>query len=204
MKSFRIILALMVAAAGPAAPQAAPVFVSLDARVGAAFTTGDFGDDVDGGIVIGVGAAVQVHPRVSLLFDLENAFLEQESSPVFGDPLPLALVAGTSVVQNEGRNVNATRLIGGVGIHLTDRTASRFTIMPRAEFGMQIFDFDQDTHVAAAISGGITFGYDVSRTVSLQASVRVDGSFVDEGSFTVNTEQVLMIPVTIGASVRLD
>ena len=133
---------------------------SLELRLGLGNPTQDLAGLHEEGLALGVGIAHRVRPRVELR--LEGALENLEPG------------GGRSELGGaKGPDANAWHLVGGLGIELTDPTASEWEVTYFAQAGITYFDVDESetlpaqTATAPTLNSGLTVGYDIAKPLSL-------------------------------------
>ncbi len=134
---------------------------SLELRLGVGNPTQDLAVVHEEGLAYGVGIAYRVRRRIELRLEgtLENL------EPGGGRP---DLLGGA-----KGPDANAWHLVGGLGIELTDPTASDWEVTYFAQAGVTYFDveesetFPAQTATAPTLNSGLTVGYDVAKPLNL-------------------------------------
>lgn len=160
--------------------------VTLEARGGLNVPTFDISDAVDAGPSFGIGAAVQVKPRVYLLGDLDLGFH-----------------SGASVSEGAtAPDVKVYHYMAKVGYQLLGESSSPWSLIVNAGAGAMTFDVDGGgSNTYPAINVGAKIGYRVSPRVSLLLSPQGDIAFSKEDE--LGTTNAWVWPFTAGIRVGL-
>jgi hypothetical protein len=170
----------------PAQAQAEGRRVTIEARAGLNVPTFDISDAVDAGPSFGIGAAVQLRPRVYLLGDFDLGFHS-------GAGLP----GGTSAP-----DVKVYHYMAKVGYQLLAEGSSPWSVIVNAGAGAMTFDVDgAGSNTYPAINVGAKIGYRVSPRVSLLLSPQGDIAFTKDAE--VGTTNAWVWPFTAGVRVGL-
>lgn len=152
--SFLVLLAIL-----PTSVAAQQGRTTVEFRLGLANPTQDLAGFHEEGLALGVGIAHRIGHRVELR--LEGALENFEPG------------AGRSELGGvKGPDANAWHLVVGLGIELTDPTATAWEVTVFAHAGMTYFDVDESaalparTADAPTLNGGLTVGYDVTSSLS--------------------------------------
>jgi len=160
--------------------------VTLEARGGLNVPTFDISDAVDAGPSFGIGAAVQVHPRVYLLGDLDLGFHSGAS------------VSGGATAPD----VKVYHYMAKVGYQLLGESSSPWSLIVNAGAGAMTFDVDGGgSNTYPAINVGAKIAYRVSPRVSLLLSPQGDIAFSKEDE--LGTTNAWVWPFTAGIRVGL-
>jgi hypothetical protein len=160
--------------------------VTLEARGGLNVPTFDISDAVDAGPSVGVGAAVQIRPRVYLLGDVDLGFHS-------GAGLP----GGAS-----GPDVKVYHYMAKVGYELLADGASPWSVIVNAGAGAMTFDVDgAGSNTYPAINVGAKIGYRVSPRLSLLLSPQGDIAFTKDAE--LGTSNAWVWPFTAGIRLAL-
>ena len=160
--------------------------VTLEARGGLNVPTFDISDAVDAGPSVGVGAAVQIRPRVYLLGDVDLGFHS-------GADLP----GGAS-----GPDVKVYHYMAKVGYELLAEGASPWSVIVNAGAGAMTFDVDgAGSNTYPAINVGAKIGYRVSPRLSLLLSPQGDIAFTKDAE--LGTSNAWVWPFTAGIRLAL-
>lgn len=179
-------LALLAAAATPAAAQDDYAPFSVDPRAGVAFPIGDLADSHEAGFSGGMGIAVKVHPNVALRGDFDVAVLDDES-PQFGTVLAPTLTMthfygglefDFSPPDYQDVPLSFRWNIGGGGVSMS---ASRD--FPTGED----VDFSQ---TYPSVNTGAKVGYRFSRSVELFLGGQLFLTFADDQEIAELVERV--------------
>lgn len=160
--------------------------VTIEARAGLNVPTFDISDAVDAGPSFGIGAAVQVRPRVYLLGDFDLGFHSGAG-----------LAGGASAP-----DVKVYHYMAKVGYELLTEGTSPWSLMVNAGAGAMTFDVDgADSHTYPAINVGAKIAYRVSPRVSLLLSPQGDIAF--SKSDELGTSNAWVWPFTAGLRLGL-
>ncbi len=166
--------------------QAEPGRVTLEARGGLNVPTFDISDAVDAGPSVGIGAAVQIRPRIYLLGDLDLGFHS-------GADLP----GGASAP-----DVKVYHYMAKVGYALLAEGSSPWSLIVNAGAGAMTFDVDgAGSNTYPAINVGAKIGYRVSPRVSLLLSPQGDIAFTKDAE--LGTSNAWVWPFTAGIRLAL-
>jgi hypothetical protein len=166
--------------------QAEPGRVTLEARGGLNVPTFDISDAVDAGPSVGIGAAVQIRPRVYLLGDVDLGFHS-------GADLP----GGASAP-----DVKVYHYMAKVGYALLAEGSSPWSLIVNAGAGAMTFDVDgAGSNTYPAINVGAKIGYRVSPRVSLLLSPQGDIAFTKDAE--LGTSNAWVWPFTAGIRLAL-
>ncbi len=161
--------------------------ISLELRLGVGVPTQDLGALHDEGLVLGEGIAYRIHRRIELRLEVTLENLE----PSLGGAT--------------GPDANAWHLVGGLGIELTDPTASKWEVTYFAQAGITYFDveesetFPAQTATAPTLNSGLTIGYDIAEPLNL--FLRMEAYFM--ASDITNPDDYLGQELTIVNSVGI-
>ena len=184
-RSIAFSTALLLAAAAPSVAQETASRFTLEARGGLNVPTFDVSDAVDAGPSFGLGAGLQVAPRVWILGDVDLGF---HSGADFGGI--------------EGPDVKVLHYIGKVGYALVPEGASKWSVIVNAGAGAMTFDVDGGaSNTYPAINVGAKIAYRLSPRVSLLLSPQGDIAFADEDELGSSTAWVW--PFTAGVRIGL-
>jgi len=160
--------------------------VTLEARAGLNVPTFDISDAVDAGPSFGLGAAVQVRPRVYLMGDFDLGFHSGAD-----------LAGGASAP-----DVKVYHYMAKVGYQLLAEGSSPWSLIVNAGAGAMTFDVDgAGSNTYPAINVGAKIGYRVSPRVSLLLSPQGDIAFTKDAE--VGTNNAWVWPFTAGVRVGL-
>jgi Outer membrane protein beta-barrel domain len=161
--------------------------VTLEARGGLNVPTFDISDAVDAGPSFGIGAAVELRPRVFLLGDVDLGFHSG------------AGLAGGATAPD----VKVYHYMAKLGYQLlTERSDSRWSVIVNAGAGAMTFDVDGGgSNTYPAINVGAKIGYRLSPRVALLLSPQGDIAFSKEDE--VGTTNAWVWPFTAGIRVGL-
>jgi len=160
--------------------------VTLEARGGLNVPTFDISDAVDAGPSVGVGAAVQIRPRVYLLGDVDLGFHS-------GAGLPGGAI---------GPDVKVYHYMAKVGYELLADGASPWSVIVNAGAGAMTFDVDgAGSNTYPAINVGAKIGYRVSPRLSLLLSPQGDIAFTKDAE--LGTSNAWVWPFTAGIRLAL-
>jgi hypothetical protein len=160
--------------------------VTLEARGGLNVPTFDISDAVDAGPSFGVGAAVQVAPKLWLMGDVDLGFHPGASLP-----------DGT-----EGPDVTVYHYVAKVGYELVSAGQSPWSVIVNAGAGALTFDVDGvGSNTYPAINVGAKIGYRLSPRASLVLSPQGDIAFSDDAE--VGTSNAWVWPFTAGIRIGL-
>ena len=166
--------------------QAEPGRVTLEARGGLNVPTFDISDAVDAGPSVGIGAAVQIRPRVYLLGDLDLGFHS-------GTDLP----GGASAP-----DVKVYHYMAKVGYALVPEGSSPWSLIVNAGAGAMTFDVDgAGSNTYPAINVGAKIAYRVSPRLSLLLSPQGDIAFTKDDE--LGTSNAWVWPFTAGFRLAL-
>jgi hypothetical protein len=160
--------------------------VTLEARGGLNVPTFDISDAVDAGPSVGIGAAVQLRPRVYLLGDVDLGFHS-------GADLP----GGASAP-----DVKVYHYMAKVGYELLAAGSSPWSLIVNAGAGAMTFDVDgAGSNTYPAINVGAKIGYRVSPRASLLLSPQGDIAFTKDAE--LGTSNAWVWPFTAGIRLAL-
>jgi len=160
--------------------------VTLEARAGFNVPTFDISDAVDAGPSLGIGAAVQVRPRVYLMGDFDLGFHSGAD-----------LVGGASAP-----DVKVYHYMAKVGYQLLAEGSSPWSLLVNAGAGAMTFDVDgAGSNTYPAINVGAKIAYRVSPRVSLLLSPQGDIAFTKDAE--VGTTNAWVWPFTAGVRLGL-
>jgi len=160
--------------------------VTIEARGGLNVPTFDISDAVDAGPSFGIGAAVQVRPRVFLMGDLDLGFHSGASLPGGGT----------------APDVKVYHYMAKVGYQLLAEGQSPWSVIVNAGAGAMTFDVDgAGSNTYPAINVGAKIGYRVSPRVSLLLSPQGDIAFTKQNELGTNNAWVW--PFTAGVRLAL-
>ena len=188
LPSIALLAAGVTALAVPRAAQAQTEGrrVTLEARAGLNVPTFDISDAVDAGPSFGIGAAVQVRPRVYLMGDFDLGFHSGAD-----------LAGGASAP-----DVKVYHYMAKVGYQLLAEGSSPWSLIVNAGAGAMTFDVDgAGSNTYPAINVGAKIGYRVSPRVSLLLSPQGDIAFTKDAE--VGTSNAWVWPFTAGVRVGL-
>jgi len=169
------------AGAQDAAPRA-----TLEARAGLNVPTFDISDAVDAGPSFGVGAAVQVRPRLYLLGDVDLGFHSGAN-----------LAGGL-----EAPDVKVYHYMAKLGYELLSPGSSPWSVIVNAGAGALTFDPDgASSKTYPAINVGAKIGYRLSPRVSLLLSPQGDIAFTKDDE--LGTDNAWVWPFTAGVRLAL-
>jgi len=169
------------ARAQDAAPRA-----TLEARAGLNVPTFDISDAVDAGPSFGVGAAVQVRPRLYLLGDVDLGFHSGAN-----------LAGGL-----EAPDVKVYHYMAKLGYELLSPGSSPWSVIVNAGAGALTFDPDgASSKTYPAINVGAKIGYRLSPRVSLLLSPQGDIAFTKDDE--LGTDNAWVWPFTAGVRLAL-
>ena len=166
--------------------QAEPGRVTLEARGGLNVPTFDISDAVDAGPSVGIGAAVQIRPRVYLLGDLDLGFH-----------------SGTDLPGGAGApDVKVYHYMAKVGYALVPEGSSPWSLIVNAGAGAMTFDVDgAGSNTYPAINVGAKIAYRVSPRLSLLLSPQGDIAFTKDDE--LGTSNAWVWPFTAGFRLAL-
>lgn len=161
--------------------------VTVEARGGLNVPTFDISDAVDAGPSFGIGAAVELRPRVYLLGDLDLGFHS-------GAGLPGGATAP---------DVKVYHYMAKLGYQLlAESSASPWSVIVNAGAGAMTFDVDgAGSNTYPAINVGAKIGYRLSPRVALLLSPQGDIAFGKESE--LGTTNAWVWPFTAGLRVGL-
>jgi hypothetical protein len=160
--------------------------VTIEARGGLNVPTFGISDAVDAGPSFGIGAAVQVRPRVYLLGDVDLGF-----HPGAGLP------GGASAP-----DVKVYHYMAKVGYQVLAEGTSPWSVIVNAGAGAMTFDVDgSGSKTYPAINVGAKIGYRVSPRVSLLLSPQGDIAFTKDAE--LGTSSAWVWPFTAGVRLAL-
>src|SRR6476469_8524753 len=160
--------------------------VTIESRGGLNVPTFDISDAVDAGPSFGIGAAVQIHPRVYLLGDLDLGFHSGAS------------VSGGATAPD----VKVYHYMAKVGYQLLGESSSPWSLIVNAGAGAMTFDVDGGgSNTYPAINVGAKIAYRVSPRVSLLLSPQGDIAFSKDDE--VGTTNAWVWPFTAGLRLAL-
>lgn len=201
-----VLLGLLAALAGPRA--AVGQEVSLVPRVGVGIPAGSLADAVDAGVSFGVGAAVRIHPRVSVRLGASLDDLGGQEVTVAEDLLTVRLP-----------NVGLWRLAAAGEVDAIVPGLTPLTIVAGAGVGVAGFrERDVDRALLPAASDVSTLGTSAMAQVGLQAgwdfsrrwNAFVEGQavaiFADETESATSQGRMggtlWLVPITVGLRLR--
>jgi hypothetical protein len=160
--------------------------VTLEARAGLNVPTFDISDAVDAGPSFGIGAAVQVRPRVYLMGDFDLGFHSGAD-----------LAGGASAP-----DVKVYHYMAKVGYQLLAEGSSPWSLIVNAGAGAMTFDVDgAGSNTYPAINVGAKIAYRVSPRLSLLLSPQGDIAFTKDAE--VGTSNAWVWPFTAGVRLGL-
>jgi hypothetical protein len=160
--------------------------VTIEARGGLNVPTFDISDAVDAGPSVGIGAALQIRPRVYLLGDVDLGFH-------LGADLP----GGASAP-----DVKVYHYMAKVGYELLAAGSSPWSLIVNAGAGAMTFDADgAGSNTYPAINVGAKIGYRVSPRASLLLSPQGDIAFTKDAE--LGTSNAWVWPFTAGIRLAL-
>jgi hypothetical protein len=155
-------------------------WLSLEGRGGVVIPAGDLAEVVERGGAFGGGVAVHVHPRVALRVDFDASFTEE------GEPEPGVIAPGINLFhRTAGVEVGLIRpnaldvpftLTTNLGAGTTTFEVEAFVVPSGPQAG-DTFAFDERYFTA---NGGVKFGYELNRYLSLVLSGQAYRTFADE------------------------
>lgn len=188
LPSIALLAAGVTALAVPRAAQAQTEGrrVTLEARAGLNVPTFDISDAVDAGPSFGIGAAVQVRPRVYLMGDFDLGFHSGAD-----------LAGGASAP-----DVKVYHYMAKVGYQLLAEGSSPWSLIVNAGAGAMTFDVDgAGSNTYPAINVGAKIAYRVSPRLSLLLSPQGDIAFTKDAE--VGTSNAWVWPFTAGVRLGL-
>jgi Outer membrane protein beta-barrel domain len=186
MSSLRLAAAVLLGATSVLQAQERDRRFTLEARGGLNVPTFDIADAVDAGPSIGVGASLQLSPRVWVLGDVDLGF---HSGPSLG--------AGI-----DGPDAKVYHYIGKLGYSLLPEGSSPWSVIVNAGGGAMTFDVDGgSSNTYPAINVGAKIAYQLSPRASLLLSPQGDIAFTDEAE--VGTSTAWVWPFTVGLRLGL-
>jgi len=160
--------------------------VSVEARGGLNAPTFDISDAVDAGPSVGLGAAVQVAPKLWLMGDVDLGFHSG------------ADLAGGG----ETPDVKVYHYVAKLGYELLSEGQSPWSVIVNAGAGALTFDADgAAANTYPAINVGAKIGYRLSPRVQLLLSPQGDIAFTDDED--VGTSNAWVWPFTAGIRIGL-
>jgi hypothetical protein len=169
------------ARAQDAAPRA-----TLEARAGLNVPTFDIADAVDAGPSFGIGAGVQLRPRLYLMGDVDLGFHSGAD-----------LAGGL-----EAPDVKVYHYMAKVGYEVLSADSSPWSVIVNAGAGALTFDPDgSSSKTYPAINVGAKIGYRLSPRVSLLLSPQGDIAFTKDDE--LGTDNAWVWPFTAGVRLAL-
>jgi hypothetical protein len=186
MSSLRLAAAVLLGATSVVQAQEHDRRFTLEARGGLNVPTFDIADAVDAGPSVGVGAALQVSPRVWLLGDVDLGF---HSGASLGGGI-------------DGPDAKVYHYIAKLGYSLVPEGSSPWSVIINAGGGAMTFDVDGvSSNTYPAINVGAKIAYQLSPRASLLLSPQGDIAFTDEAE--VGTSTAWVWPFTMGLRLGL-
>lgn len=160
--------------------------VTIEARGGLNVPTFDISDAVDPGPSFGIGAAVEIRPRVYLMGDVDLGFHSGAG-----------LAGGASAP-----DVKVYHYMAKVGYRVLAEGASPWSVIVNAGAGAMTFDADgPGSNTYPAINVGAKIGYRLSPRVSLLLSPQGDIAFTKDDE--LGTSSAWVWPFTAGVRLAL-
>jgi hypothetical protein len=160
--------------------------VTIEGRAGLNVPTFDISDAVDAGPSFGIGAGVQLRPRLYLLGDVDLGF-HSGANPAGGLEAP---------------DVKVYHYMAKVGYEVLSAGSSPWSVIVNAGAGALTFDPDgASSKTYPAINVGAKIGYRLSPRVSLLLSPQGDIAFTKDDELGTNNAWVW--PFTAGVRLAL-
>jgi hypothetical protein len=160
--------------------------VTIEGRAGLNVPTFDISDAVDAGPSFGIGAGVQLRPRLYLLGDVDLGF-HSGANPAGGLEAP---------------DVKVYHYMAKVGYEVLSAGSSPWSVIVNAGAGALTFDPDgASSKTYPAINVGAKIGYRLSPRVSLLLSPQGDIAFTKDDE--LGTDNAWVWPFTAGVRLAL-
>jgi hypothetical protein len=160
--------------------------VTIEGRAGLNVPTFDISDAVDAGPSFGIGAGVQLRPRLYLLGDVDLGF-HSGANPAGGLEAP---------------DVKVYHYMAKVGYEVLSAGSSPWSVIVNAGAGALTFDPDgASSKTYPAINVGAKIGYRLSPRVSLLLSPQGDIAFTTDDE--LGTDNAWVWPFTAGVRLAL-
>lgn len=173
---------MALAIAGVGSLEAQTPRIEVEARAGVNVPTFDIADVADPGPSFGVGVAVPVTSRISVLGDADFGFHSGKDG---------------------GPDVNVFHYMAKVGYDVLERNSGPWTFRVNAGLGAMTFDVDVDGFDAQtyfAINVGAKVGYAVTDQINVFLSPQGDIAFSDEEE--LGTDNAWVWPFAAGVQVQ--